>query len=783
MNPSKLVATLHPPSFSSNELELLEVEIPVGTALGDIERGDFYVVTRSGHSGAQGSVCRAEHALTKRTVAIKAPKGLSALHAPQELAALQRVKSGWVVELVSVIEWWGRKLFVLEWLEGDSLHCSMNPGCSIIEGVRIAKDLVMGLADIHSVGVAHGDMSPANVVHDAAEQRWKVCDLGLAVLPETVQHGGGTPGYLAPELRSEPHTPRDACTDIYATGVMLSELLLGRKAHSFLSEAPSEILASIEDPCVPGALRRILQRCLAVDRLQRYENAIPLRADLEVAFAELALEEAFAELLVSKRVPRGAGDHIEEMTLHSCLCASPPIEHWSATLLEGQRVDLWLLPLAERHNREAIRAFHDQVSRVAKVQHPALPAVIGYGVSFGFQHFAAMKRRSVRVENKYRSVADVEEWALQLVGAVGAMHTIGLSLGTVVLEGADSAPVLVLQPGSLSTVNESATREDFRQLAQVLTSAGRSSKEMSDVLKRAVDGSFSNAKEFMWEISRARDARLTAEAHAEAERRASEARRRAEDGERARQAEESARLISLVRVARQSRKAGYVRRLEALIKEHGDPLDDKIDEVTAYAWQDFVFACGECGILQGTIDLSVRAVAGRRGLVQGDWMNDSGLAAFVSACASVCDPHSTYVVAAVIARRVHIAQVQDWIVERHALWLDEQPGPRDCRGGVSENYGTGCDYCGYTGAEDIPIDSSFCQVVRPECDLDRTDELQYCVEYEARTREIESWLRRDDRRSPFVAHSIVRDCIQSLQRLPSRGLMLSLVERLRKGVR
>ncbi len=123
--------------------------------------------------------------------------------------------------------------------------------------LRIGARLGAALAHAHRHGVVHRDLKPANVLVDLGSGALKLCDFGVARL----QEGGGTrtgmtlgtPAYMAPEqLAGAPATP---ASDTYALGVMLYELLSGRRPHQ--ADTLGELLrATSQEPATPlGALR------------------------------------------------------------------------------------------------------------------------------------------------------------------------------------------------------------------------------------------------------------------------------------------------------------------------------------------------------------------------------------------------------------------------------------------------------------------------------------------------------------------------------------------------
>lgn len=90
----------------------------------------------------------------------------------------------------------------------------------------VARDVGRALADLHAVGVAHGDVKPSNVIVDlsGAQPRCHLIDLGLASSVDAGVLGGGTPRYLPPEINTtQPLDPR--ARDLWALGATLLEVL------------------------------------------------------------------------------------------------------------------------------------------------------------------------------------------------------------------------------------------------------------------------------------------------------------------------------------------------------------------------------------------------------------------------------------------------------------------------------------------------------------------------------------------------------------------------------
>ncbi|NHT17752.1 Stk1 family PASTA domain-containing Ser/Thr kinase [Cellulomonas sp. IC4_254] len=131
----------------------------------------------------------------------------------------------------------------MEYVDGVNLrrHLSERGSLSVGEALGVAEQVLDALGAAHRAGLVHRDVKPENVLM-ATDGRIKVADFGLAravteVTSTTTGTVFGTVAYLSPELvvRGE----SDARTDVYATGVLLYEMLTG--AQPFTGETPIQI--------------------------------------------------------------------------------------------------------------------------------------------------------------------------------------------------------------------------------------------------------------------------------------------------------------------------------------------------------------------------------------------------------------------------------------------------------------------------------------------------------------------------------------------------------------
>jgi len=185
----------------------------------------------------------------------------------------------------------GLPYLVMRYVDGGTMRDHATRGLLPVEqSLRLCAEVAEALAYGHSKGVIHRDVKPANVLldHDGFAL---LADFGIAtmVAPTVAQTDSvtlGTPSYMAPEQVSE--KPVDARADIYALGIVLFELLTGRRP--FDGETPRAIaLKHVTDPipplrqinpALPDAAERIIVKAMAKDPADRYQSARDLSRDL-----------------------------------------------------------------------------------------------------------------------------------------------------------------------------------------------------------------------------------------------------------------------------------------------------------------------------------------------------------------------------------------------------------------------------------------------------------------------------------------------------------------------
>ena len=191
---------------------------------------------------------------------------------------------------------------VMEFVSGRTLRTLLEGGRQTVDrAVYITRQTLAGLAHAHSLGIIHRDIKPANIMLMEATgtgDHVRILDFGLATLREQVSsdisHSAiviGTPNYMSPEQSIGGKA--DVRSDVYSTGVVLFELLTGRKPFtsddtfellSMHRTAPVPRLASVvPDADFPPGLQAVLDRALAKAPEDRFQTAMEFATALDEA--------------------------------------------------------------------------------------------------------------------------------------------------------------------------------------------------------------------------------------------------------------------------------------------------------------------------------------------------------------------------------------------------------------------------------------------------------------------------------------------------------------------
>ena len=209
----------------------------------------------------------------------------------------------------------GSVFLVLEYVQGRCLRELIDEGpLSVERALNISRQIASALVSAHALGIVHRDLKPENVMlvdKNGDPDFVKVLDFGIAKVPvkDVSERGSirpakvitrvgmifGTPEYMAPEQALGQNV--DGRADLYALGIILYEMLCGRRPFS--AESPVGILGQqLQGPLptfakraphvkVPFVLEQLTLRLLAPTAASRFQSAVELTLAFETIQAQL----------------------------------------------------------------------------------------------------------------------------------------------------------------------------------------------------------------------------------------------------------------------------------------------------------------------------------------------------------------------------------------------------------------------------------------------------------------------------------------------------------------
>jgi serine/threonine protein kinase len=283
---------------------------------------DKYLLEARLGRGGMGDVYRAKNLGVGREVAIKVLRGEHAKNEVivsrfmREARAANIVRHANVVDVLDIgTDAQGIPFIVQELLHGEDLarHLRAAGGrLSLRDAMRYLGPVIEAVATGHARGVVHRDLKPENVflANEAGKVVPKLLDFGISQIrakpgEEKMTQAGammGTPQYMAPEqVRGK---EIDARTDVWAIGVMLYEVLSGRRPFQETVPALYVAICSVDPPPLgslvpdlPADVGHAIMRCLRRDAAQRHADAGELA---------LALHDAYRTARASTAMPAAA---------------------------------------------------------------------------------------------------------------------------------------------------------------------------------------------------------------------------------------------------------------------------------------------------------------------------------------------------------------------------------------------------------------------------------------------------------------------------------------------
>ena len=265
---------------------------------------DHYRIVSKVGQGGMGVVYRAHDEVLERDVALKVLRQGTPVEESSRQQLLHEARSASALShpnictIHEVGEFGGELYLVMELIEGQTLSALIaGTGLAVESILRYGVQIARALAHAHGRNIVHRDLKSANIVV-TPEGLVKVFDFGLArripkpevdQLTQTASIEGtgtisGTLSYMAPEvLRGE---AGDSRSDLWALGVVLYEASCGKLP--FPGGTSLEVVSAVlhQQPAllpehIPPGLAAVLQRCLAKEPAQRYQQAAEVHAALE----------------------------------------------------------------------------------------------------------------------------------------------------------------------------------------------------------------------------------------------------------------------------------------------------------------------------------------------------------------------------------------------------------------------------------------------------------------------------------------------------------------------
>ena len=252
--------------------------------------GRYQIIEELGRGG-MATVYRGHDPRFKRDVAVKVlPPQFT--HDPtfrarfnREAETIAALEHPAIVPVYDFGDHEGLPFLVMRLMTGGSLADKLeeNGAIPIPEAIPIINRIASALDRAHNMGVIHRDLKPDNILFDQYGDAF-LSDFGIARLAEsntslTGTGVVGTPAYMSPEqIQGE---KLDGRTDIYALGIILFEMLTGRKPYQ--AETPAMMLVKHMteplprvldvDPNLPPACETIISKATAKNREERYQTA------------------------------------------------------------------------------------------------------------------------------------------------------------------------------------------------------------------------------------------------------------------------------------------------------------------------------------------------------------------------------------------------------------------------------------------------------------------------------------------------------------------------------
>ncbi len=275
-----------------------KLETPGEPDRGALFAGRFQIIEELG-KGGMGRVYKAYDTKLRENVALKLLRPDIGSDAEtierfrNEIKLARGISQRHVCRMFDIGEEGTTVFITMEYVPGENLKSFVRRSGNLTEtkALVIARQICEGLVEAHRLGVIHRDLKPQNVMIDK-DGNARIMDFGIASSVTTRGLTGtgtiiGTPEYMSPEQAEGKGV--DERSDLYSLGVIIYEMVTGHvpfEGETPLSVAIKHKSEPPQDPRtlnsqVSPALSRIILKCLEKSRLNRFQKADELQAQLE----------------------------------------------------------------------------------------------------------------------------------------------------------------------------------------------------------------------------------------------------------------------------------------------------------------------------------------------------------------------------------------------------------------------------------------------------------------------------------------------------------------------
>src|SRR5215204_1927423 len=313
-------------------------------------RIDRYEIRSLLGKGGMGEVYLAEDTTLRRLVALKLLPAAAAANEDrmrrfvQEAKAAAALSHPHIAQIFEIGEHEGTHFIAMELVDGVTLRVKIHSERTELRKLlKYLQQVAEGLAKAHAAGIVHRDLKPDNIMITRDDYA-KILDFGLAKLVETQRSLGlggallsevgtrimaqqslagmvmGTAGYMSPEQAQGRVKEIDQRSDIFSFGCILFEAATGHKPfegqdildtlHKIV-HAPTPLIKE-RNANAPDELQRIVRRCMAKDREERYQTIKDVALELKEVRQGMAGPAEVETTVTSSGGPETSGRHTTE---------------------------------------------------------------------------------------------------------------------------------------------------------------------------------------------------------------------------------------------------------------------------------------------------------------------------------------------------------------------------------------------------------------------------------------------------------------------------------------